>query len=282
MAYGRNDRDFSSRDQDDDRQRLAGRWTQDEDTGYLRRRFEDYGQGDESYRGGRDQERRDYDDRRNWGESGGYHGEAGRNPDRSGGHAFDFARRSGGSPDRGGYRSFTAQDRFNGPEGYDARSSGGFDRGYGDRGDQGASDGSPRGGWPQKGNWISRYVAAEGRADEGRSAARAGAGSFRGKGPKGYVRSDERIKEDVSDRLSNDDTLDASDVTVEVSGGEVTLSGYVDSRQAKHVAEDCAEQCVGVSHVQNNLRVRAASDAERGSTGSETGQSTDKAKPVDF
>jgi len=278
MAYGRNDRDFPSRDQDDDRQRLTGRWTQDDDTGHLRRRFDDDGQGDEAYRGARDPERRDYDDRRYRGDSGGYYGEPGRNPERNGGHAFDFARRNSGRfPDRGGYRSFEAQDRFSDPEGYDMRSGGGFDRG-----DQGSSGGSPQGGWPRKGNWISRYVAAEGRSEEGRSGARTGSGSFRGKGPKGYVRSDERIKEDVSDRLSDDDTLDASDITVEVSGGEVTLSGYVDSRQAKHVAEDCAEQCVGVSHVQNNLRVRAASDADRGSTGSQTGQFADKAKPTDL
>jgi len=34
------------------------------------------------------------------------------------------------------------------------------------------------------------------------------------------------------------------------------LSGEVDSKQAKRHAEDCADGCSGVEHVQNNLRVR--------------------------
>jgi hypothetical protein len=78
----------------------------------------------------------------------------------------------------------------------------------------------------------------------------------RGRGPKGYTRSDERIREDVSDRLTDDALVDASYVEVSVAGGEVTLNGFVDSRTAKRRAEDCAEDVTGVSHVQNNLRVR--------------------------
>ena len=78
----------------------------------------------------------------------------------------------------------------------------------------------------------------------------------RGRGPRNYTRSDERIREDVSDRLSDDHHLDASDIEVSVSGGEITLSGTVDSRFAKRHAEDLAESCSGVMHVQNNLRVR--------------------------
>ncbi|MEQ3711605.1 BON domain-containing protein [Tateyamaria sp.] len=34
------------------------------------------------------------------------------------------------------------------------------------------------------------------------------------------------------------------------------MSGEVDSKQAKRHAEDCADACSGVEHVQNNLRVR--------------------------
>jgi len=41
-------------------------------------------------------------------------------------------------------------------------------------------------------------------------------GSHYGKGPKGYTRSDERIREDVCDRLSDDDEVDARDITVTV------------------------------------------------------------------
>ena len=58
-------------------------------------------------------------------------------------------------------------------------------------------------------------------------------GGNAGKGPRGYVRSDERIKEDVSDRLSMDDETDASDITVTVSQGEVTLEGTVPDRHSE-------------------------------------------------
>jgi osmotically-inducible protein OsmY len=78
----------------------------------------------------------------------------------------------------------------------------------------------------------------------------------RGKGPKGYIRSDTRIQEDVSDRLSDDGMLDASDIAVSVTNGEVQLSGLVDSKWAKRRAEDCAEAVSGVKHVQNSLRIR--------------------------
>lgn len=79
-------------------------------------------------------------------------------------------------------------------------------------------------------------------------------GPHRGKGPKNYVRSDDRIREDVSDRLSDDGHLDASAIEVTVVSGEVTLIGQVDDRHAKRRAEDCADDVSGVKHVQNNLR----------------------------
>jgi hypothetical protein len=79
-------------------------------------------------------------------------------------------------------------------------------------------------------------------------------GPHRGKGPKNYVRSDDRIREDVSDRLSDDAHLDASAIEVTVESGEVTLIGQVDDRRAKRRAEDCADDVSGVKHVQNNLR----------------------------
>jgi hypothetical protein len=80
-------------------------------------------------------------------------------------------------------------------------------------------------------------------------------GDHRGRGPKGYKRSDARIHEDVNDRLTDDPTVDASGVTVTVADGEVTLDGTVTSRFAKRRAEDCADSVAGVRHVQNNLRV---------------------------
>ncbi len=81
-------------------------------------------------------------------------------------------------------------------------------------------------------------------------------GEHRGKGPKGYTRSDERIRDDVNDRLTDHGHLDASDIEIAVSGAEVTLNGTVLRREDKRRAEDIAEQVSGVKHVQNNLRVK--------------------------
>ena len=49
--------------------------------------------------------------------------------------------------------------------------------------------------------------------------------------------------------------VDASEIEVSVSGGEVTLNGMTPSRTEKRRAEDLAESVSGVRHVQNNLRV---------------------------
>ncbi len=78
--------------------------------------------------------------------------------------------------------------------------------------------------------------------------------SYRGKGPKNYNRSDERIKEDVNDRLADDPFIDATDIEVTVSNGEVTLMGMVDERSEKRRAEDLAESVSGVRNVENRLR----------------------------
>jgi hypothetical protein len=74
---------------------------------------------------------------------------------------------------------------------------------------------------------------------------------------------------------------------VEVSGREVTLSGQVDSRMAKRRAEDIAESVSGVTHVQNNLRVRSSGEGSAmsgsamsqagGSAGSSSGMSAGSA-----
>jgi osmotically-inducible protein OsmY len=78
----------------------------------------------------------------------------------------------------------------------------------------------------------------------------------RGRGPKNYTRSDDRIREDVSDRLTDDPLVDASDIEVSVSNQEVTLNGTVASRNERRLAEEVAEQVSGVKYVQNNLRVK--------------------------
>jgi len=77
-----------------------------------------------------------------------------------------------------------------------------------------------------------------------------------GRGPKGYTRSDERIREDICDRLSDDDEVDARDITVTVKNAEVTLEGTINDRRSKHRAEDIAESVSGVKDVSNHLRAR--------------------------
>jgi osmotically-inducible protein OsmY len=81
-------------------------------------------------------------------------------------------------------------------------------------------------------------------------------GPYRGHGPRGYTRSDDRIREDVCDRLADDSMLDATEIEVEVKEGEVTLSGTVRQRGDRRRAEDIADAAFGVKHVQNNLRVK--------------------------
>jgi len=80
-------------------------------------------------------------------------------------------------------------------------------------------------------------------------------GQHRGKGPQGYQRSDERIREHVCEALTDDEHLDATNIQVTVKDGEVTLAGTVEDRAAKRMAEDIAERCSGVRDVTNQLKV---------------------------
>ncbi|WP_333821398.1 BON domain-containing protein [Ohtaekwangia sp.] len=80
-------------------------------------------------------------------------------------------------------------------------------------------------------------------------------GPHRGKGPKGYKRSDERIREDVSDRLTIDPHIDATDIEVTVTNGDVLLTGTVEDRYAKRHAEDIIAYISGVQNIENRIRV---------------------------
>jgi hypothetical protein len=84
---------------------------------------------------------------------------------------------------------------------------------------------------------------------------------LRGRGPRGHVRSDERILDDVCARLGAG-YLDARDIEVGVAQGRVSLRGRVADRRARRLAEIHAEQAIGVVSVSNQLRV--AGDDRRG------------------
>ena len=75
------------------------------------------------------------------------------------------------------------------------------------------------------------------------------------RGPKGYTRSDERIREDIYEQLLRTHYLDASNVTVEVQEGKVTLAGSVPERSMKHAIEDLSDACAGVRDIDNRIRV---------------------------
>jgi hypothetical protein len=81
-------------------------------------------------------------------------------------------------------------------------------------------------------------------------------GRFFGRGPKGYRRSDERIKEEISERLTTHPDIDASDIDITVADGVVTLSGTVEDRHEKRLAEYIAEDALGINDIDNRLKVR--------------------------
>jgi hypothetical protein len=106
--------------------------------------------------------------------------------------------------------------------------------------------------------------------------------NHKGRGPRDYVRSDDRIREEICDRMTDDVVLDASDVTVEVKQGEVTLGGSVTSREQKRRAEDVAEGISGVRDVTNQLRITRDANGHYGTVDSPraSGSGTASSQPV--
>ena len=121
--------------------------------------------------------------------------------------------------------------------------------GYGGEGSYGSQGWSGHGGWREPYGEGQQYGSSGGYSQ----------GQHRGKGPKNYQRSDERMKEMLCERLHDDPEIDASEVTVTVQGGKITLEGTVDSRRTKNAIEDVAEQ-LGPQDVQNNLRVQKSGE----------------------
>jgi BON domain-containing protein len=91
-------------------------------------------------------------------------------------------------------------------------------------------------------------------------------GSFIGRGPKGYRRSDDRIREDVCEALTFDPYVDASEIEIVVLDGDVTLSGNVDDRNQKRRAEETAENVSGVRDVNNQIRANRGDFGQQGTT----------------
>lgn len=194
-----------------------GRSTESDD--WIRRGSGGFSRGD-SYRGG--QSRYDeFESGRNYG--GGYGGQG------YGGQSYGRDEQRYRSADGGGGQRYSG-GFYTGESG-----AGAYDQ-YGDRG---AEFGGQRTQYGQYGH--------QGQQGQGQQ--------HSGRGPKGYQRSDERIREDVCECLTHDPRVDASNLEVSVKNCEVTLSGTVNSREDKRRAADLAEYISGVKDVHNNLRV---------------------------
>lgn len=156
--------------------------------------------------------------------------------ERMGGYGYGGYERGGGY---GGYQGSYGMGDYGGAPGY-----GGY-RGYGGRG------GGMRGeGWGRRMGGTDRgFGYGEHEGMEAR-------GPHYGKGPKGYRRSDERIREDVCDTIAQQGYIDASDVEVKVENGVVTLSGTVAARHEKRTLEQMVERVHGVDEVRNEMRLR--------------------------
>jgi osmotically-inducible protein OsmY len=255
-----------------------------------------YGQGSYSEYGrtGRDEEYgrqfgRD-EDRQRYGQQ--YRGGSGYERERSGSGygASSYSGSSGYDPYRSGQYGGGSRSQWGGaPYEQDWRSrqsySGGMDQGWGIQGSgyggyQGSYGGEYRGGRDQERGWWDRTRdemrswMGDDEAQRRRQMDEMRQRSHYGRGPRGFTRSDERIREDVCERLTYDWSVDASDIEVNVSKGEVTLTGSVESRHSKRRAEDIVDDVPGVRHVQNNLRVKEATESTTGTTGTTTGTTT--------
>jgi osmotically-inducible protein OsmY len=190
--------------------------------------------------------------------------------------ARDESRPISGSGQRssGSYGSSSASRGYEpASRGYDSYSTSEASRGgFGSQGSSNdreryaGDDQGERGWWDRATDEVSSWF---GDSDAGQR--RQQDGEHRGRGPKNYQRSDERIREDINDRLTDAPYLDASEIDVEVSGREVTLTGTVDSRRAKRMAEDIAESVSGVTHLENRIRVQ---NTDRMATSTSSASST--------
>lgn len=83
-------------------------------------------------------------------------------------------------------------------------------------------------------------------------------GPHHGKGPKGYRRSDERIREEACERIARQGWVDASEVEVHVENAVIRLTGTVASRDDKRGLERMLDRVHGVDEVRSELRLRLA------------------------
>jgi osmotically-inducible protein OsmY len=211
---------------------------------------------EESWTRRHDEQEAPWESGREWAESSGDYGFRAEPEIREGRYdRADEEQRSAGGAQRDAWQ----RDRFRsgGGQAYGSMPSRGPARAYG----QGGAD---------------AYPSYGGRASMRSDTSFGESGRYSGRGPKGYQRSDERLQEEIAEQLTRHPDIDASDVTIEVRGGEVTLSGTVSDRQMRYGIEHVVDQTHGVKEIHNNVRVSRPStgDSTRsGEAGSRQGES---------
>ena len=81
-------------------------------------------------------------------------------------------------------------------------------------------------------------------------------GPHRWRKAKEYViRSDERIRNEVCERLTHHPLIDATMLDVHVKDGDVSLTGDVLDRRMKQMVEDVVDEVHGVKEIHNRLRI---------------------------
>lgn len=142
------------------------------------------------------------------------------------------------------------RERAWGPPGY---RYGGSERGYGERASHElrSRDGADRGGEPDL------Y--------------RPHRGPHFGKGPKGYQRADDRIRDEICERLARDGYIDASGIEVAVAGGVVRLLGSVQQVEDRHAVERVILDVYGVQEVRSELRLER-SESQQSAASNDAGE----------
>jgi osmotically-inducible protein OsmY len=209
--------------------------------------------GSRSPRGGYGGER-DYPDQRGYASADMDRSRRGR---RAGGRDLDLDEDYDAMPDEGYTRAMGNADTE-----WGAGAGGGYGRSgnYGHRGGTGRWSGAPSGRTPDEDDRYDRSYADRGAGSRDYGMRpyddRESRPNHAGRGPKNYRRSDDRITEEINEALTRHRDIDATEIEVRCESGVVTLTGTVDSKHAKRLAEDLAEDASGVRDVNNELRVQ--------------------------
>jgi osmotically-inducible protein OsmY len=136
-------------------------------------------------------------------------------------------------------------------------------RGY--QGGEWYQGGQSHGGYPENTEALAERAGWYGRTPTGTSAP--GGQRKKRTGPKNYQRSDERLKEQIIERLMESSSVDIGNLECEVKDGVVTLSGTVETRSDRYQIENVVDDVWGVKDIANNMRVKSVQAADHGDAG---------------